>query len=1331
MKKNLLLLMVAWLPVVAYCDKVTVHVETEGTLEDLITSQDVLKITDLTVTGRITAADISYLRSGSGRVINLETLDLNGVTLVESKDPYCSYVEGLDYYYYYLSEEESRYWVETSTLMEDPPKRFYIKGMNLAGAFRGTNLKKVVLPTGLKKVGESCFEGCSKIEEVILPDGMTAIDKEAFYGCALEQLQLPSSVVFIGYGAFEYAESLKVINLSSVKEIDYFAFLGCSSLKDIGSLSSAETIENQSFQGCSSLESVPFSDNLKELGTKSFYECSSLKTLTIPKSMETVSESAFGKCIALTEITIQEGVKTIDKSAFSDCDALTNITFPSSLNTINEYAFRYCDALAELTLPEGLVTIETGAFSSCTSLAKVHLPSTLKNLRYSSFEGTPWQESIAMEDDGMMVVGNVAVRYYPNSAFEPNATLVFREGIIGIADDFKIIDGSGFENVTDIAFPSTMENIGHRAFSEFTGLTSLSLPSSLKRIGNYVFPYTIESVNFPEGLEEIGVGAFMGCSKIEEIKFPSTLKRIGARAFSNCTGLSEITIPESIEELEIGVVDHKYVGPFEGCKGVIIVKMNAKNMKVGNIGKLEGLEKIVVSKNVEVLPDNLFYNCTPKTIEFEERPADSQLYLGKMDYSTTRSKLTSLTLPNGKISLGGEALRSFKLPLVILGEITSMGGSALSGCTDLTSVRLSDELTEIPGGAFSGCTGMTSINIPNNVKTIGDGAFSDCSGLTSITIGSSVTSIGERAFSDCKMLEAVHISDIAAWCRITFEGSEISDYLAQNRSANPLFHAHHLYLNNEEIKDLVIPDGITSIGNYAFYNCTELSSVTIPESITSIGIAAFYGCSGLTELHISDIPAWCNISFQGSQVTSPSFSNPLYYAHHLYLNDEEIKDLIIPESVTSIGNYAFCGCSALTNVISYITEPMELIGTFGGTKATLYVPSGTRPTYLNTEGWKVFPVIREGDGTWPDYAIAFADDNVSKICINNWDTNGDGYLSYEEAAAVNSLDQVFKENSSIISFDELKYFTGITSIGSNAFYSCWQLSSVTIPNNVNSIGDDAFYYCKGLTSVTIPDGVTFIGEKAFAFCSNLTSVTIGNGVTSININAFQNCDKLEAVYISDMAAWCGISFGGDNSSGNSNPLNYAHHLYLNDEEIKDLVIPDGVTSINKYAFYKCSGLTSVTIPDGVTSIGEYAFYDCSNLNSVTSYIKEPFEITSNTFTNCYKTLYVFAGTSDKYRNKNYWNYFNIVEMVSDIPGDANGDGDANQQDIDAIVRYITEGMYEGFIFENADMDGDGFVNVVDIVKLVNIIKSKSIGEDGEERPDVLMPGDPGYDDDEL
>ena len=165
---------------------------------------------------------------------------------------------------------------------------------------------------------------------------------------------------------------------------------------------------------------------------------------------------------------------------------------------------------------------------------------------------------------------------------------------------------------------------------------------------------------------------------------------------------------------------------------------------------------------------------------------------------------------------------------------------------------------------------------------------------------------------------------------------------------------------------------------------------------------------------------------------------------------------------------------------------------------------------------------------------------------------------------------------------------GVTSIGVNAFNNCYYLTSITIPNSVTSIGGSAFYGCSGLTSVTIPNSVTSIGYVAFSGCSSLTSVTIGNSVTWIGDDAFEGCSGLTSVHITDLVSWCKIKF----NSWDANPLCYAKHLYINGKEVDNLVIPNGITKIENYAFEACSGLTSITIPNSVTSIGDCAFSSC-------------------------------------------------------------------------------------------------------------------------------------------
>ena len=175
----------------------------------------------------------------------------------------------------------------------------------------------------------------------------------------------------------------------------------------------------------------------------------------------------------------------------------------------------------------------------------------------------------------------------------------------------------------------------------------------------------------------------------------------------------------------------------------------------------------------------------------------------------------------------------------------------------------------------------------------------------------------------------------------------------------------------------------------------------------------------------------------------------------------------------------------------------------------------------------------------------------------------------------------------------------VTSIGEYAFSGCSGLTSVTIGNSVTSIGNYAFNKCKGLTSITIPNSVTSIGERAFHYCTGLKSITIPNSVTSIGNWAFGGCDGLKEVHINDLVAWCNIDFGSSDANPLYNPLYYARNLYLNNELITELVIPNGVTSIGRYAFSGYSGLTSITIPNSVTSIGEEAFKGCSGLTSVT------------------------------------------------------------------------------------------------------------------------------------
>ena len=252
--------------------------------------------------------------------------------------------------------------------------------------------------------------------------------------------------------------------------------------------------------------------------------------------------------------------------------------------------------------------------------------------------------------------------------------------------------------------------------------------------------------------------------------------------------------------------------------------------------------------------------------------------------------------------------------------------------------------------------------------------------------------------------------------------------------------------------------------------------------------------------------------------------------------------------------------------------------------------------------------------------IVFADANVKALCVTNWDTNGDGELSEDEAAAVTSIGTVFQNQTEITSFSEFKFFTGVTTIGQYALSGCTKLATIefplglqsfdryacynsgfaniVIPDNVTSIGNSAFRNCTALSTFKTGKNFVSFGKNVFRSCTSLSSITFDGTECHFNgEDAFRDCGALTSIIITDVSAWCKSSFY-------SNPLSITKSLLLqtSDNEIsviKDLVIPDDITTINSNAFYMCESLESVVIPNSVTSIGSYSFGYCKNLTSVT------------------------------------------------------------------------------------------------------------------------------------
>lgn len=366
----------------------------------------------------------------------------------------------------------------------------------------------------------------------------------------------------------------------------------------------------------------------------------------------------------------------------------------------------------------------------------------------------------------------------------------------------------------------------------------------------------------------------------------------------------------------------------------------------------------------------------------------------------------------------------------------------------------------------------------------------------------------------------------------------------------------------------IIFDGdVTRIPTMAFKNCLTLKTITLPGSITKIEDEAFYGCKGLTTIDIPNTVLSIGISafFDCTALKSANLGTGVTTIDNMaFKSCSALESITIPESVTTLGYQVFMDCDGLT----------AFYGKFSSNDKRCLIVNGSLE-YFAPAGVTEYTTPAAATSI---QSHAFYDyDELTTLTISN---NVTSYIGKSAFCGCSKLTNV-------------TIGTSVTEIGIYAFYESG-IKSIVIPDSVKSIGEQAFYQCKSLGTATIGNGVTTIGKSAFYNCTNMTGITIGTSVAQIDSAAFAGCSALNRVDITDLAAWCNITF----SDSTSNPLDYAKNLYLNGTLVTRLIIPNTVTTIKDYCFYDADCIKSATIHDGVTSIGYRAFQNCEGLTNV-------------------------------------------------------------------------------------------------------------------------------------
>ena len=1185
----------------------------------------------------------------------------------------------------------------------------------------------IVLPDSLESVGVHAFAYCVNVPNMVMPAGVSHIPGYAFWGNSMDYTLFLGDRPTIDEGNGDMGTCYYLPAHAASWQEDKYALPWGSDLcgENVrwsyagGTLSIFGEGDMEDFATHAGVPWYEYADQITKVvvgegvtgvGTYAFAGLTKLTTAELPESLTRLGAYAFAGDTALKSVTLPENLETVGIRAFFQ-SGLTEITVPGSVTSLGESAFQYCPALKTATFTgaapaqAGPAIFDDCAPGFCILWPAEYAASWRPNGDETEWNGWPlalnvenqcgvrmyWEfdsatATLTFYGEGEMYDYETASASRPAwyANYSSVQHVVLSEGITRVGNYAFY----GFNKITDVSFPSTLQELGTGAFWNCSKLNNVVLPANLETLGSYAFYncqgltalsfndklksigsscfqncyYLAGELVLPEDLETLGSYAFSNCRSYTAISIPGSLKTVGEYAFSNCYGALSLSLGEGVERIGRSAFNYCYgfteltlpaslrelgTSCFQACSGITSVTIPAGVTTVSThvFSNCTNLSTAVILAPWESIPDSFFYYCSklenlsfPETVTklgvntfgYCKLLTDFSLFSKVTEFGSQCFQGTgfaSVTLPEGVtgIPTAAFAYNTDLVSVTFQGPVTSIGNEAFRGCTNLENFQLPDSLLTLGSSAFYGCKKLRSVTIPEGVTTLNSSTFYNCYGLESVTLPNSLSLIDQNAFCYCTALTEVSFG----------YGLQTINYGAFNRCsllASATFRGPAPTLNSSSGCFDYAASGFT-IYYYAAY-----ANTWSPNGETTWGVNYPISMLGSAEPG----PAECGDDLTwtwdaDAKALTVTGSGPMYdYSPEspapwaCYAG--AIQTVTLDEGVTSVGAYAFYACTALT---------------------TLNLPAS-----LNAYG---------------DYAFAW--------CVK--------LTSAQIPAASGSGAQCAPQCTASAPAAAHSVRHGADTFGTGAFTGCAALTSVTIPVGTAAIPANAFASCTKLKTVSIPETVTAIGDAAFRG-AGLTFVTLPASVSDLGGSAFQGCASLagarflgtppqdagEAVFLNCSTSFK-ISFepldyytwteGGTETTWEGYALNLADanrcgpqlywsfnestgvlrltgsgEAYAYDAEhpypwagftdqITEIAFGDAVTEIPAGAFAGCTALTRVTIPAGITKIGSRAFAGCTALTEADFWGEPPAEVGSEVFSGCasdFRVCYLAELTDD-------------------------------------------------------------------------------------------------------